>query len=54
MGHTHHAYDEFDESLVRPLYGYVTDFKSGKVPNWVKKKLLTQESRVADLLGIEY
>lgn len=54
MGHTHHTYDEFDESLVRPLYGYVTDFKSGKVPNWVKKKRLTQESRVADLLGIEY
>ncbi|WP_135665882.1 hypothetical protein [Halorhabdus rudnickae] len=51
MGHTHHSYDEFGDDLVRPLYGYVTDFKEGKVPNWVKNPSISQ-SEAERLLGL--
>lgn len=54
MGHTHHRYDEFDRdgSLIRPLYGYVTDLKAGEIPSWVRPpKCHAHET--AQLLGID-
>jgi hypothetical protein len=54
MGHTKRTYDRFGDDLVRPLYGYVTELKEGHVPDWVKKQVMTQETRVANLLDIEY
>lgn len=42
MGHTHHTYEEFDESLTRPLYGYVTELKEGTVPEWTMQPRLSK------------
>lgn len=42
MGHSHHTYDEFDNDLTRPLYGHVSEFKDGTVPDWVKKPSVSQ------------
>lgn len=54
MGHTKRTYERFGDDLVRPLYGYVTDLKDGHVPGWVKPHTMTQETKLAMLLDIEY
>ncbi|ERJ05125.1 hypothetical protein HLRTI_002924 [Halorhabdus tiamatea SARL4B] len=53
MGHTHHTYDEFDSNLVRPLYGYVTEFENGTVPTWAKEVSIYQ-SEAEELLGLDH
>lgn len=51
MGHTHHSYDEFGSNLTRPLYGHVSDLKSGTVPGWAKTPTESTYA-TAKLLGI--
>lgn len=42
MGGSFYSYSQFDSSLTRPLYGHVTELKSGTVPSWVKRPRISE------------
>lgn len=52
MGGSLYAYDRFDGSLTRPLYGYITDLESGDVPRWVKTPTISQ-TEVIELFELD-